>query len=366
MRWRNYERDFERLELVADGASCGIDASNCSYALWHPIGWKVRCLDGRGNIWDTRVTFEQLLDAKGIKHFPGSKAGEVNVCCPFCNETRFRLGVNVISGKAKCFNCDWGSKLNSISKVLAELRIKGESDEQPKQVVEEDYVEINLPEEYERVLPIPRGGDFHRTVQEYLHGRGMNDEQIRKKRVGLCLTGRYAFRIVFPVVTQGELCGFVTRDFTQRQDKPYLNSVGKKALYNLHRKKKDTALLVEGILKCLAAERVLGDEIDCLAVLGKSITDEQIELLKGYKHIIILPDNDGPGLRGALRMAGKLMEAGFKVSISRLSKKFKDCDEAYMSGNIKTIRLVPNNARPMSDLLVSKIRMEAAWEYRAR
>lgn len=312
------------------------------------------------------MTFEQLLDAKGIQHFPGSKAGEVNVCCPFCSETRYRLGVNVITGKAYCFNCDWGSKVNSISKVLAELRIKGDASEEPKRIVEQDDVDPSLPEEYERVIPIPRGGDFHKQVQRYLQGRGVSNLQIIKKRVGLCLTGRYAYRIVFPVITQGELCGFVTRDFTDKQDKPYLNSFGKKALYNLRNKKKDTALLVEGILKCLAAERVLGGHTDCLAVLGKSITDEQIQLLAGYQRIILVPDNDGPGLRGALKMAAKLHEAERVVAISRLSKKFKDCDEAYVAGNLKTIANLPENAKPYTDALVSKIRMEAAWEYRAR
>jgi len=315
------------------------------------------------------MTFEQILDSKGIHHEQGSP-GWINILCPFCEirgkqqGSRPLLGVHVSNDCAYCLHCQWSCKNGGVQKVLDALRIVEQVSgrEKPADVEE---AEAKLPDEYVRLIPIPKG-DMLREAYNYLRHRGVSDAQITKKRVGVCLSGRYAYRVIFPVITEHELRGFVARDFTDRQKVPYLNSVGTKAVYNLKGRRQNVALLFEGILKCLAAERVLGEDADCLAVLGKSITDEQVELLRGYKRVVLVPDNDGPGLRGTLKMAQKLCTEGFNVGITRLPVEFKDCDDAYVAGDFGCIRELLTYARPYNEVTETKTRIEAAWDFRSR
>jgi hypothetical protein len=318
------------------------------------------------------VTFEQILDSKGIHHEQGSP-GWINIPCCFCEirgkdvGSRPLLGVHVVQDCAYCLHCQWSAKKGGVQKVLDALRIDEMVSGREKPVDVEE-AEAKLPDEYVRLVPIPKG-ELLREAYDYLRHRGLSDKQITKKRVGVCLSGRYAYRVILPVISVGTLCGFVARDFTGRQKVPYLNSDGnlrRRAVYNLRGKRHNIALLFEGIIKCLVAERVLGEDVDCLSVLGKSVTDEQVELLHGYKRIVVVPDNDGPGLQGSIKMAAKLVGDGFDVALSRIDRKWKDADEAYVHGDSLTLRNLVVNAQQYSETLVSRIRMEAAWDYRGR
>ena len=315
------------------------------------------------------MTFEQILDSKGIHHEQGSP-GWVNIPCCFCESrgkevgSRPLLGVNVSKDCGYCLHCEWKCKTGAMQKVLDALRIDEmvSGREKPAEVEE---AEAKLPDEYVRLVPIPKG-ELLREAYNYLHHRGLSDKQITKKQVGVCLSGRYAYRVIFPVITEHELRGFVARDFTDKQKVPYLNSVGQKAVYNLRGRRQNVALLFEGILKCLAAERVLGEDADCLAVLGKSITDEQVELLRGYKRVVLVPDNDGPGLTGTRKMAKKLVSEGFNVGIARLPVEWKDCDDAYVAGDLDAVRSLLVYAKPYSEAVEMNTRIEAAWDFRSR
>jgi len=166
-----------------------------------------------------------------------------------------------------------------------------------------------LPDDF-TLLSKPSPGTLYRNALHYLVNRHVSFQQIREKKIGVSLTGRYAYRIVFPVYYGRKLQGIVTRDFTGQQDPKYLNSPGMKAVYNspAKTKRKTKAVLTEGIFDCLSVERALAlDNYDVLALLGHGLTDMQEERLAGYRDITLWPDADVPGVEGFVGIAKHLM-----------------------------------------------------------
>ncbi|MDE2100613.1 MAG: hypothetical protein KGL39_25440, partial [Patescibacteria group bacterium] len=55
-----------------------------------------------------------ILEYAGVEtHYHSNDPAEISICCPFCvtlgesEDHRFRLGVNIATGEAQCFNCHW-------------------------------------------------------------------------------------------------------------------------------------------------------------------------------------------------------------------------------------------------------------------
>ncbi len=268
------------------------------------------------------MTFQNVLLKRGIRfHHSPSDPYEVAICCPFCVErgesadTRFRLGVNVQTGKAHCFNCRWKSN-KSINYILRRLGLQQDTVDSYDQVVDERPPEIiRLPKDF-----TPLSGKLDSMDQEaydYVIRRGVTPKQILRKNIGVSYLGRYAYRIIFPVMEGSKLRMIVARDFTgTEKNRKYLNSVGEKYLYN-YRKSAESVILCEGIFKSLRLERAITGEEKAVALLGHDITEIQLaQLLKaGCKSALIWPDPDRAGSRGAISIASKLIDANIETSV---------------------------------------------------
>src|SRR5437879_8191434 len=67
--------------------------------------------------------FREVLRIRGIDYRDhGSDRNEIRLCCPFCGEDRFRLGVNIRTGKANCFNCPFKSR-DAVNVLIRELAL---------------------------------------------------------------------------------------------------------------------------------------------------------------------------------------------------------------------------------------------------
>lgn len=329
------------------------------------------------------MNFEDLLSMKGVDSKPGGKDGEISICCPFCvdqnetEDTRYRLGINVKTGQANCFNCGWRSKKGTLKKVLDRLDIKEELDEEEEtqqyekpESTSQSKPKLKLPSSYEGLwLSGKKDKDF-RKARRYLLRRGITKKQIRTHKIGFALTGEYAYRVIFPVYYGRKLKSIVSRDYTDSQFLRYKNSKGNKALYNAKKPKArgDTALLIEGIPDCLAAERIHSKNgIDCMALLGKSLKDEQLKYLRGYRKFILVPDNDGPGLRGMLRVARKIRNEFEDAEIFfGFLKGAKDLSKALELGKKKAIKRVVTRAKLYDEFLEAKIKTKLAFDYRGK
>ncbi len=250
--------------------------------------------------------------------------GEIKLRCPFCvsrghtEDPRFVLGVNIIKGKGHCFRCGWKSA-RALPKLLKALRItfSGSIAGDVAELAKEEKP-VKLPRDFTSFRSVLRSPhedmDFmERRAYEYVRSRGITDKQLKEKRIGLSYSGRYGYRVIFPVYWHGELRGFVARSFANAE-KRYLNSMGTKCLYNL-RESAPYVVLCEGIFKALRIEHVVGNSWCCVPLLGNSITDEQIGLLHeaGTRKVVIWGDPDKPGLQGIARVGSALRKAHFRV-----------------------------------------------------
>jgi hypothetical protein len=272
------------------------------------------------------MNFLDALRLRSVPHRPGTRnPAEVNLCCPFCVErgqtadARFRLGFNVASGKAHCFNCDWKARnaWGVIGKRLfADVVLDDEESVGASRITLEEKEEIiELPEGFFQFRSSTHFcSEFIQRGYDYLISRSVAPWQIQMKKIGVTLTGRYRFRVVLPVYWKKKLVGIISRDFTDTSTRKYLNSGVQKSMYNLPNKKSvahRSLVLVEGPFDALVAERafrVACADYDVGAVQGHTLTefqDEQIRSL-GYRHFVLWPDPDKVGIRGFLQIAHHL------------------------------------------------------------
>ena len=253
-------------------------------------------------------------------------SNEISICCPFCSETRYRLGINIRKDIGHCFNCNWKSR-HVTENLFLILGIE-EADiplDAPTMGEVESDVELrppSLPEDFILLCERPKGKLFNKAYQ-YLHERGVTDWQIEDKKIGVSFLGQYAYRIIFPIYYKNKLKGLVSRDFTGQQEPKYLNTVGEKPIYNLPVKRRSKAVLVEGIFDCLAIERVVRENFDVLALLGNRLKDSQEEDLSEYRDIVLWPDADIAGVKGFLEIAQQL-KLNHRMFIVPLAKEGKD------------------------------------------
>ena len=279
-------------------------------------------------IGDKEVNIIEALEANGIDYRKGSRSFEFKICCPFCPDTRgeidteFKFGFNIQTGQAHCFHAGCNRSFHSagMHAIIEKLEL-GELVEIQKKVKEKrkvNFQDITLPEGYEKLRrPLNKkieGDDaefYLKKAYRYARFRGLTDEQIKEKKVGYAEWGEFKYRLIFPVIYKSKLHGVVGRDFTESQMLKYKNSEGIKAIYNIPENRADEAVLTEGVLDALAIERAMGDKyIDSLAVLGASLSSEQLKMLKGYHKFYLWPDPDRGGVKAFLRMVPLLQEIG--------------------------------------------------------
>lgn len=261
------------------------------------------------------MTILEALTFRGVKFRRNhAEMGEIFLNCPFCSDSRYRLGFNFRKDLAHCFNCGFKSR-NAKAKIFRELSItaetaKAELDVDPTL----EQKQLELPDDFTLLSTVNQRDGILWQARLYLLRRGVTPQQIEKHYLGACLTGRFAFRIIVPVVYKDELKGIVARDWTGANEPKYLNSSGERSVYNL-RKRKGPLVLSEGVFKALAL--ALACPLQSAALLGHSITATQISQIQeqGFEKIILWPDPDNAGITGALTVAEVLSDEGFHVGM---------------------------------------------------
>lgn len=155
-------------------------------------------------------------------------------------------------------------------------------------------------------------------------------------------------RIVFPIHNlDGQVVGFTARCYLKEETPKYLNTketyIFKKGniLFNYHRAKdairlQKEVILVEGNMDAI---RLYSEGIkNVIALMGTSLTKEQVEALKKLRcKIILMLDNDNAGETATLAIGNILEENNLNFEIVRLSGE-KDPDE-YIIKNGKDAML---------------------------
>lgn len=299
------------------------------------------------------------LESRGIRWRKSGKPNNIWICCPFCEERgetpdgRFRLGVDISTGKGNCFNCGWKDSKTAVIKLQQRLDL-GDWIE-TEQVTAKHYRPVRLPEDFTPLGDVStvRGTLWDRKALKYCLKRGITREQIRRYKIGFSETGRYAYRIVIPIYIGKKLKGIVSRALMASQTPKYKNSVGDKAVFGLPKDRHCNSLvIVEGCFDCLAIARAIGRSCDVVACLGHSLTSRQIEMIEGYDEYILWLDPDEAGIKGVVSMAEQLKLIGkVKVVIPRM----EDADPDELSE--KEIRRRIDKAKPWLPETESRLKL---------
>jgi Toprim-like len=271
------------------------------------------------------------LDSRGIRWRRSGKPNNIWLNCCFCEERgytpdhRFRLGVNIVSGQAQCFNCGWKSAKMAVFELRRRLDLGDWIEAEPLNGNQKPDP-VKLPKDYEIIDP-SFDEYWNRKALRLCRNKGVTDWQISKYQIGVSVTGKYAGRIIIPIYWLGKLTGLVTRAIRNDLEPKYKNSVGDKALFGCPKKQTShSCILTEGCFDAMACERVVGKEHDCLALLGSSVSDKQLKLLEHYSTYTLWPDCDQGGIEGFTRIANRL-QGQVKIVMPPKNGNTRDPDE---------------------------------------
>lgn len=243
--------------------------------------------------------------------------GWVRNNCPFCpyvlgkDDDDAAFGVQEGTGFYMCFKCETRGKLRKPPDwfPIDELpdEVEEDEDEDPDWEPPAGYTELWTREALKTMTLRP--------ARRYLYRRALDEHDVwADAALGVCTGGYFGGRIIIPVRDgEGRWWGYAGRDYTGRQDPPYLYPKGfhrEQHMYEQHLLYEETdrpVLVVEGPLDVLA---YWGCAVGCL---GKP-AESHIELLAEAKRpIAVCLDGDaweeGEAVAMRLRLRGKV--AGF-------------------------------------------------------
>lgn len=307
--------------------------------------------------------------------------------CPFHQDHSPSMSVSKERQMFKCFSCGAaGNVFKFVSEIESISYLEAVGKLAQKIGIHLDIGERKISTKYEAEYQIMHLAMLYyqnnlntssgALAREYLNKRGLNDEMIevfqiglsfskndiyqflKKKKIkdqdlvkvglvnqdGLKYTDVFQNRILFPIHTpDGQVVGFSGRIFTNSSAPKYINSretvIFKKGniLFNYHRARDAVRLskqvvLVEGNMDAL---RMYSCGIkNTVALMGTSLTNEQIVLLQKLRvPIVLMLDNDSAGENATMHNGELLEQAGLTVLVVRLSGE-KDPDEYILSHGV--------------------------------
>ena len=322
--------------------------------------------------------------------------------CPFHQDHSPSMSVSKEKQMYKCFSCGaagnvftFVSNYENIPFIEAVVKVAGilgisvgdYTTTQPKEKYEREYNAMDLALKfYQNTLSTKDGG----AAREYLLKRGLNEEMQKVFDIGLSTTSDklYPFlkqkgmdekfildlglitqeegsikdtfkdRILFPIHdAKGHVVGFTGRVYKGDYKPKYLNSkenhIFKKGniLFNYHRARdairtKKEVVIVEGNMD--AIRMYVSGIKNTIALMGISLTKEQIDLIRNlHATVILMLDNDEAGRTATLTNGEALESAGITCTVVRLSGE-KDPDEYILKNGVQ--QMITNIAHAKSYL----------------
>jgi DNA primase len=255
---------------------------------------------------------------------------------------------------------------------------------------------------FEEQLRSPEGA----MAREYLAGRGLSDEGIRKFRIGYApdsfnalrdklggmadqetlrasglfsakeqgdgtqgpIYDRFRKRVTFPICNEGgRVIAFTARalESGEKAGAKYINSpetplyTKGQVLFNLDKAKPairalEFALLVEGQMDCISV--FLAGIQNVIATSGTAFTEQQVAILKRHtSNVVVNFDPDAAGANAAEKSIALLTEEGFAIRIVTLDGGL-DPDRFVRERGVEAYKEAIRGARRQSDYLIDRAR----------
>lgn len=254
--------------------------------------------------------------------------GWVQIHCPFCEGSRdFHLGIRLDGDGGHCWRCRGKSSLSIIQRLLN--CSWSEAGKLLNEYSGESRPVIKLREEKSPWLPgrkhcsLPEGtAPMTARHKKYLEDRRF-DAELLEKVYGLQGTGhlgKYAFRIVIPIIYRRKMVSWQTRDITGKAGLKYITCVQQKeiihhkhVLYGMDLVKGKSCAIVEGVTDAWR----LGP--GTLATFGTGFKAEQAQLIaKNFNRAFLIFDAEEAAQQTADEMAWRLSHQGVEVRLIEL------------------------------------------------
>jgi hypothetical protein len=247
--------------------------------------------------------------------------------CPFCNHRKPKLEINMATNEEgsnpwECWVCQ--TRGRTIRSLLTQLKTPpAAAAEILKYVPRGSEIEykglsiVELPKEFQLLHTSSSTSYVSNIVKNYLYERGLTDYDFIKYGIGYCTTGEYGGRVIIPSYSaSGTLNFFVARTFDGNYFKYKNPETSKDIIFFENLINWNTPIILcEGVFDAIAIRR------NAVPLLGKSISNELYKriLTSTLTDIYIALDTDAQ--TQALKIAEKLIAAGFRVFLIELPDK---------------------------------------------
>lgn len=276
---------------------------------------------------------------------PTGNRSEVRYNCPFCmkvlgkRDDKFKLYVNFDKKTFNCFKCSTKGSLHSLKDHLNvnDNSVPAHADlGELKERVGNLFKKKRNPPLWLDIASWPILSGEAPMAYNYMKERGFTDEEMLKYdlRVGHRFVNpvtkktdkSWSGRIIFPFYENEEVVYLIGRSY-DGQDPKYKNSKGSRdrVVFGIDQVK-GQALICEGIISSIAAERHLN--IPAVAILGKFISDYQLSKLRVKCNRVWSCLDGTEDITDTIRnkFNRRLLMAGFEV-YDLILPKGKDPDE---------------------------------------
>jgi DNA primase len=274
------------------------------------------------DLWDFFITFVELIlfktfmselvveilcSALGTVRKHDESKGEISFDCPTCSEEKGQydgdgkgnLEINYHTGIFQCWSC---SQTNGTKGTVRKLfKLFGNKDHQKRYellIPDDNYVDKKEKEKINQLdktfIPLVGGnGREYEKAINYLYGRNISDEMIKKYDFHYVIEGLYRGKVVVPSLsTDGTYNYFVSRTYCNQKPK-YINPEADKniIIFNEGRISWDaTIYLVEGVFDHIVVP-------NSIPLLGKMVSEHLYEQLQMNckANIVICLDDDAWG-----------------------------------------------------------------------
>jgi len=256
-------------------------------------------------------------------------------CCPLCEnhgkspDTKFHMGISLKENfqAFHCFRCD---SSGSVLELLHELGLPWKDAHVLiglKRGRQGTFPPLTAPisgKVVAQAFPVPKEckplsgtRPRHAAALRYLYKRGVGQDLIEKYKLGFCVLGDYAQRVVLPVEHEGVMVGFTARAISPDEKPKYKFPPGFKAadyLYNFDNAKSSSyVVLTEGPYDAMR----LPDS--AVALFGNRLSERQKLLItRTWGRAVIMLDRDAA--KFAAEMA-RALSAFMHISVTFVQAK---------------------------------------------
>jgi DNA primase len=324
--------------------------------------------------------------------------------CPFHMDSNPSLSIDINEGLWYCFGCNKGGDIFNFIMEHEDLNFI-ESVKYLANYLNlefEEFKEVNTHEKENKSKLLPKEKSYNllkifseyynkillktkvgQKALKYLESRGLNKEIIETFLIGYCpknIENTLIFinkkkidikdlistgliiekgqekyyelmnrRITFPIFKSNKIIGISGRAIDNKTEPKYLNTIGLQkntTLYALnitknYIKSENKAIITEGYFDALAVYKIGFKNV--VAIMGISLSQEQLNLLKKYcNRVLLLLDQDKAGTEATLKLLLLLVLNNFSVEISFL-KDYKDPNEALINNPNKLKESIENS-----------------------